>query len=159
MGQIRTSPGKTTYTVKHGERHWKPRIMKTRGKSESGYRVGLWKNGQPKDFLFARVIAMTWVDGYEEGMTVNHKNGNRFDNRAENLEWLSLADNIRHGFETGLYHSMKEVTLQEIDTGKTIKFKSMVEASQFLGRSKGYVSYCTKNNNLRANGKYYIKTG
>ena len=103
FGRIRTVEGKTTYTKRHGARHWKSRIMKGRGNFPIGKRVGLWKNGIVKDWLVARLVAITFL-GYptNNANTVNHKNGNRFDNRLENLEWLSLEDNIRHAFDTGL---------------------------------------------------------
>lgn len=142
LGRIRTHPNKTTANSKYTIRKWNTRIMKGRGKANSGYRVGLWKDGKCKEFLVARIVATTFLDNYiNTDMTVNHKNGNRFDNRIENLEWLSLADNIRHGFNNGLY-PLKPCVLCG-DNGD-IKFPSYAEASRFLGRNNGYISCLLK---------------
>jgi hypothetical protein len=109
-GKIRTH-NKVTYTKRHGERHWKDRILKfkpsnptRKSKQGVGYRVTLWKDGKPKDFLVARLIATTFLENLiETKMTVNHKDGNRLNNNVENLEWLSLGDNIRYGFQYNQY--------------------------------------------------------
>lgn len=155
LGQIRTHPNKTSFTERHGARHWQCRIMKGRGDNlKTGKRVGLWKDGQHRDWLVARLIALTWIDGYSEGMTVNHINGNRMDNRIENLEWLSLADNIRHGFRTGLY-PQKHVLL---DFGSyQLRFQSQSKASQYLGYCDGYISSLVlRGKNTCCNGKCKI---
>ena len=107
FGRIRTCEGKTTSNARFGVRVWKQRIMKPkRAANKNGridLRVELWKDGKHKTLLVSRLVAFTWCEGYKDGWTVNHKNGNQLDNRAENLEWLSHGDNIRHGFANGLY--------------------------------------------------------
>lgn len=140
LGRIRSSPGKTTYTEKHGKRKWKCRVMQYKGvTSKTGYRVSLWRDGKSKDYLVARLVAITWIGAPDEGMTVNHINGNRLDNRIENLEWTTLADNIRHAFETGLISTRKPVVLVDKE-GNSAFFRSMSEASQHLGHSAKYIS-------------------
>lgn len=139
-GRIRSTPGKTTETQRHGVRHWQTRILKQKGNRKYGMRVSLWKYGKPNDVLVARIVAMTWVEGYKEGLTVNHKDGNRLNNNIENLEWLTLADNIRHGFETGLYPTQMPIKLKHTGSEKVYEFKSLAEASRFLGKNSGYVS-------------------
>ena len=107
LGRIRTCEGKTTSSARFPQRVWKQRIMKQKcaknAKGREDYRVELWKNGEHKTWLVSRLVAFTWCDGYKDGYTVNHKNGNMLDNRVENLEWLSHKNNIRHGFANGLY--------------------------------------------------------
>ena len=110
LGRIRTY-NKITYTKLHGERHWKNRILKFKpttknnhSKQGGGYRVSLWKNGKCTDFLVARIIATTFLENLiDTKMTVNHKNGDRLDNRVENLEWITSSDNQKHKYENGNY--------------------------------------------------------
>jgi hypothetical protein len=120
------------------------RVLKGRGNNyKTGSRVSLWKDGVRKDFLVARLVALTFLGVPTDGYTVNHIDGNRMNNAVNNLEWLSVADNIRHGFRTGLYSkNQKKVVIRGGDA--THSFASMAEASSFLGRNHGYVSGCAK---------------
>lgn len=145
LGRIRTKEGKTTQTKFHGVRRWRSRILKGRGDHIStGKRVSLWKNGKVKDWLVARLIAITFL-GKPIGdiNTVNHINGNRLDNRLENIEWLSIGDNVRHAFDNGLTKQPR-VILYNKEFEKI--FRSLAMASIYIGRNKGYISGCLCNN-------------
>jgi len=154
LGRIRTH-NKITYTEHHGERHWKDRIMrfkpsqkKSSHKQGDGYRITLWKEGKPNDFLVARLIATTFLeDLIDTEMTVNHKNGNRLDNRVENLEWITRGENITYGFDNDQYKSIC-TKCKLIGNGETYEFRSMAMACRFLKRNKGYI-----NEVLRRRGK------
>jgi hypothetical protein len=140
LGRIRTIEGKTTYSVKHGVRKWKSRILKYRGMNPTtGNRVSLWKDKACKDWLVARLIARTFIGLPEDKMTVNHKDGNRFNNNVENLEWLSLTDNIRHAFKTGLMPTQKHICLID-EFNNHFSFRSLSQASIYLGKYKAYLS-------------------
>lgn len=69
----------------------------------SGYLyVGVMVDGVRKKHLVHRLVARAFVPGFQEGLTVNHINGVKTDNRPENLEWVTLAENSRLEWETGL---------------------------------------------------------
>lgn len=142
MGRIRTCENKVTSNARYPKRVWKSRVMKGRGdRYATGKRVSLWKDGKPKDYLVARLVATTFLGEPPKNYTVNHKDGNRLNNSIENLEWLSLEDNVRHAFATGLMHRVqKDIVLRDDTSGEVFEFASYAACSRFLGRNHGYVS-------------------
>ena len=149
MGRVRTY-NKITYTKIHGERHWKNRILKYKGQTyKTGYRVDLWKNGKRKTFLVARLVAFTFYekDINDKSLTVDHIDGNRFNNKLDNLDLVSLRENIQRAFKNGLHNShMFKIKIQYKDCAKPIYCNSMNEASRLLGCNKGYISGRIKKN-------------
>lgn len=161
LGRIRSVDGKVTSSARFNHRVWKQRIIKPKvqmrkyGKADE--RVCLWKNGKERTLLVSRLVAMTWCDGYRDGLTVNHINGNTMDNRCANLEWVTLRENTIHAFETGLNQCRKPVKLKNIKTQETICFLSMSQCSSWLGRNKQYISNRLSKGNIAeaANGDKY----
>lgn len=146
-GRVRTCKGKTTYTLRHGIRHWKQRTLKPKlAKNKRGRidpRVNLWKAGDGKTWLVSRLVAITWLEGYSEKMTVNHINGNPLDNHVENLEWVTLSENIAKGYESGLYRATQKPVVLTSAHG-TARFDSMESATRYIGRGHGYISNALK---------------
>ena len=58
--------------------------------------------GKTKAFFVHRLVTDTFLGSRPENLEVNHKNGIKTDNRAENLEYVTRLENMRHAITTGL---------------------------------------------------------
>src|SRR5690606_17972671 len=67
-----------------------------------------------KSYKVARLVAMAFCEGYFEGAVVNHINGNKLDDFANNLEWVTYSENNNHALKTGLRDMTKILSKDDI---------------------------------------------
>lgn len=72
-------------------------------------KVKLIKDHIYKQVSLHRLVATTFIPNPKNKPQVNHKNGNKHDNRVENLEWVTQSENILHSYKTGLKKPMRGV--------------------------------------------------
>lgn len=71
--------------------------------TNQGYlEVAFMHMGKRKKFRVHRLVAFAFVDGYFENASIDHLDGNKQNNRADNLEWVTLSENTRRQWESGL---------------------------------------------------------
>lgn len=90
-----------------------------------------------------RLVAEAFVNNPDNLPEVNHIDGNKHNNCAENLEWCSRLYNVRHSLETGLRSSQKGTNrapkqVRCIETGQV--FKTVTECAKAFNISRDYLS-------------------
>lgn len=123
-------------------------------KCRNGYYSVSLRNGKAKhNRLVHRLVAAAFVPNDERLPEVNHINGDKTDNRAENLEWCTRKQNMEHASENGLLHTPKrmahldDITRIAADNHKrpVIRddgeyFDSIHDAARAIGASASNVS-------------------
>jgi len=100
LGNIRSLPRIIDYGT-HKQTH-KGRILKPQPNSKGYLRIVLTWDGKREVKFIHRLVAEAFVPNPENKPQVNHKDGNKLNNHAANLEWVNNSENQKHGRRSGL---------------------------------------------------------
>lgn len=128
----------------------------------NGYiRVNLRKNQQSYSQYVHRLVALAFVEG-DRTLEVNHIDGNKQNNAAANLEWVTHKRNMRHAHDELAdqnYAIEKRIRVQWLN-GDTIEFNNQALCAQCFNVDpttiRDYIQHkLTKARQIQANF-YYI---
>lgn len=129
-----------------------------------GYRRVAFGSSNKKYFVH-RLVAKYFCEGYDDNLVVNHKDGNKLNNKASNLEWVTRSQNDLHAFANGLRKPhiptfIYKIEKYDLATNKTLKtYNNADECCSDLKVSRSCV-YNTCNgiqNSCRGFGLRYYK--
>lgn len=121
-------------------------------KGTSGYLQLNINTPKTKSYLVHRLVAELYIPNPDELPEVNHKDGNKLNNKSSNLEWCTRSQNIQHGIDNGLIpspwkdkfgnkHIRSKTTLQIDINGDILnEYGSAREASRITGINYGTIS-------------------
>ena len=135
-----------------GKRVVKERILK-HGLVKGYHNVQLSNNNIKITKLVAGLIATAFIYNNDKTLEINHKNGNRLDNRVDNLEWISHKENQEHAIKNKLYRMFAVV---EIENNQIIKrFNSLNEAAREYNLKSGNVWNVCEKKRKHSKGHYF----
>lgn len=128
--------------------------------TKTGYGItDLKENGKKKTCYVHRLVAEAFIDNPYNLPCINHKDENKRNNHAENLEWCTVQYNNRYGThkerisETQTKLHGKSILKIDITTGEVIEtFPSIVAASQNVGVTHQAIMWALKAKNHTCKG-------
>jgi hypothetical protein len=133
LGNIRSLP--RTVSIGRATREISGKVLSLFAKP-AGY-LACRAGGQQ---MVHRLVALAWCEGHFDGAFVDHLNGDRTDNRPENLEWVTPSENVRRPFALGRregnwkgrfsseHPTSKAVIAVNMRTGERTLFASAMDA-------------------------------
>lgn len=146
----------------NGNVYNKKKMLKPQLNNNGYYRVYLSKKGKVKKLYIHRLVAEAFIPNPNKLPQVNHKDGNKKNNKVENLEWCTAKENINHSFKIGLsfvpkgnknhlygkrgnetpYH--KKIIQYDMNKKIIKHWESMIQAERELGISVSTISSCCR---------------
>ena len=128
----------------------KEKILKQWKDTYCYLKVGLCKDGHTKQLFVHRLVAEAFIQNPNNLETVNHRDEDKTNNVASNLEWMSREDNI-------IYSQARQVQMLDKSTGELLAtFPSLAEAERVTGIADGSISACCRGK-LKSAGGYIWK--
>lgn len=95
------------------------RILKQEPGRDDSKRVPLSVSGWKRNRLVHRIVAAAFFG--RSGLTVNHKNFDQADNRIENLEYMTVGDNVRDAIYKDRFGPSKLLVQQVVEIRRRAK--------------------------------------
>ncbi|HSH25866.1 MAG TPA: NUMOD4 domain-containing protein [Massilibacterium sp.] len=156
-GKVRT----VSRMIKHsrgGLRKHKQIILKQRIMPNGYHRIEVInKQGERKGVYVHRWVAQSFVKNPGDKQEVNHIDGNKSNNNANNLEWCTPKENSEHARNTGLNNNGNKIVLINKETNESFFFRSQMQASFFLGRYHSFISEKVRSGKKEADGHLIIQ--
>lgn len=147
LGRVKSLKRKVN--TKGGGTRYSPSKILTNCFDNKYYHVRLYRNGVAKIHLVHRLVADAFLPNPNNKPQVNHIDGDKLNNRFDNLEWCTASENAKHAFRVGLHKPNDGGTSRPIKAyhinGRFVgQYLSLHDAERKLGVNIGHI-WCVLN--------------
>lgn len=113
-----------------------------------------------RHILVHRLVAEAYVPNPDNKPQVNHIDGDKRNNAASNLEWVTASENVRHSFLTGLHtkdgmERSRRANAKRVYVDGEREYDSLTEACAELGVDISNASACAAGRLRSAGGHFF----
>lgn len=106
------------------------KILRQQFNKRNGYyQIVLTKRSVQDTYYVHRLAAQSFIRKMDDGEDVNHKDGNKKNNRLENLEITSRSKNIIHSLELGLSVSGERSPLSKLKADQVRMIRKIIDSN------------------------------
>ena len=114
-------------------------------KDTDGYlQVRLYGNNLKRLVFVHRLVADAFLSKSENNNEVNHIDGNKLNNDANNLEWTTRSRNMLHAHDRDLIKTRTPIAATNVKTGERTLFSGQHEAARQLHLTQGNINHALK---------------
>lgn len=135
----------------------KSHLLKPCKNNQTGYlQVVLTKDGKHKTKTIHRMVAEHFLENHNGEKCINHKDENKQNNKAENLEWCCYSYNNQYNGRSKKIAKVQGKRVLQLDKNHKVidEFDSTREAGRKTGLNQRHISECC-NGKAKTTGGYY----
>lgn len=115
-----------------------------------GYFIVSLEGLKKRTYKVHRLVALAFIPNPLNKPQINHIDGNKKNNCVENLEWVTLKENIKHAYKIGIYNSEQHSKAQDKFKKPVLKLKNGVIIKRYDS-----LKQASKENNVTKQSIYH----